>query len=124
MVSRFDGAEGFCRPLGASVRFREVGEMHRDVEPLAEDVAEKQKAFWDAWQQLQESNAKFLRANIYSLSYYVVSEEHGKIFNKWVEASKALDDAVTAMQERAIDAAGIPADHPLPTWLQSRKRRS
>jgi hypothetical protein len=96
--------------------------MHPDVEPFAKDVAEKQRAFFDSWRRLEESNAKLMRADPDALSYYAISDEHRRIFDQWVEASHALEDAVIVMQERAMDAAGIPSDHPLRKWLESRKR--
>jgi hypothetical protein len=96
--------------------------MHPDVEPFARDAAEKQQAFWDAWRELQESNARFMRASSDALSYYTISGEHRRIFDKWIAASKALDEANAIMYERAMDAAGVPADHPLREWLKSRKR--
>jgi hypothetical protein len=96
--------------------------MHPDVEPFAKDVAEKQKAFFDAWHQLQESNLKLMHADPSEMSYYAISDAHRRTFDKWIEAAHALEDAVIVMQERAMDAAGIPSDHPLREWLRSRKR--
>jgi hypothetical protein len=95
--------------------------MHPDVEPFAKDVAEKQKAMWEAWHRLEESNERFLRANIDTLSYYAHSDEHRRVFQEWVAASRALERAVYEMHEQAMDAAGIPADHPLRKWLEGRK---
>jgi hypothetical protein len=95
--------------------------MHPDVAPFARDVAEKHRAVWEAWRQLEESNARLFRANIDALSYYAVSDEHKKIFDEWIAASRALERAVYEMHKRAIDAAGLSPDHPLRTWLERRK---
>ena len=95
--------------------------MHSDVEPFAKDAAEKQQAFWDAWRELEESNKRFMSANADAMSYYAISGEHRQIFEKWIAASRALDEANALMYECSMDAAGVPADHPLRDWLKSRK---
>lgn len=92
--------------------------MHPDVEPFAKDAAEKQAAFMEAFQRLQESTARFFAANADSLSYYAISDAHTRVFNEWVAAKKALDEAVRTMHERALKAAGVPEDHPLWAWAR------
>jgi hypothetical protein len=95
--------------------------MHPDVEPFARDVAEKQKAMWEAWRRLEESTTRFMHANADAMSYYAISDEHRKIFDEWIAASRALERAVYEMEKRAMETAGIPSDHPLWKWLEGRK---
>jgi hypothetical protein len=94
--------------------------MHPDVEPFAKDVAEKQEAFWEAQTFLTASSARFLAADPDAPSYYAISEHHTRVFGEWVAAAHALDEAVRAMHERALRAAGIPEDHQL--WILARKK--
>jgi hypothetical protein len=98
--------------------------MHPDVEPFAKDVAEKQKAMWEAWRRLEESTARFMAANVDATSYYAISDEHRRIFDEWIAASRGLERAVYEMHKHAMEAAGIPDGHPLWNWLEGRKPSS
>lgn len=93
--------------------------MHPDVEPFARAYSEKQKAFWEAQRQLDESTPRFLAADPSAASYYAISQKHTEIFRQWIAALQAVEDAADELNDRAIEAANLPPDHP----LRSRQRR-
>jgi hypothetical protein len=87
--------------------------VHPDVEPFARDVAEKQKAFFEAHRRLDESMHRLRAADITALSYYQISSDHTRVFKEWADAKRALEKAVRELHRAALTAANVPQDHPL-----------
>ncbi|HEY2473691.1 MAG TPA: hypothetical protein VGI19_02715 [Candidatus Cybelea sp.] len=94
--------------------------MHPDVEPFAKAYADLQAKFFEINRKLDESSQRFLNANPNSPTYYQTSTDHGRLFDEWVDAYHALEDAAVRLQEEALKAAQWPDSHPL---VQHYKRR-
>jgi len=75
--------------------------MHPALDELTRDVAEKQRAHLDAFQELQQQS---VNAGGVLISPYL---------ENWIRASSEMEAAAKALRERALDIYDYPADHPL-----------
>lgn len=87
--------------------------MHPELEPLAKEYAAKERAFHEAWSELQKTSEAFMSADPGLNSYYDISNKHGRAFQAWVDANYALQLAAHNLHLKAADLANLPANHPL-----------
>lgn len=93
--------------------------MSSNVDELGQDAAKKQQAFQDVVRRLTESGQRlFASSGSWSEAG---SRAHTRLFEEFVETRKAMNRAIRLYHEKALEAAGVPQEHPLWAFVQKKK---
>jgi hypothetical protein len=94
--------------------------LHPTLLPFAKDFADKQRAYQEAWRRLDEHSAIYERTDSSSPSFYSVADTQQQLWDSLSTAYREMEASSIAMQSRAMDLAGYPADDPLRLRLLKR----